>query len=200
MRKDQAPERTPAWLTVNTRRPKRQELQVSTCWRGAEVKDPTPTWLRSAAVILQSAHAEAPQEAPAEPKEEAEVAAFEGRQVAPHPSRPQVVHAMSSAVVGKLPHQVPLVEQFAAQAAAVAQAREQTGWQSPRALRAVGLAPGGLPVTPHLAGPYCATRRATEAPKATTTRFTVVEDAGASGLSPWRTSRRLNFFSEGVDG
>ena len=196
----EAPERTPAWLTVNTRRSKRQELRVSTCWGGAEVKDPTPTWLRSAAVILQSAHAEAPQEAPAEPKEETEVAAFEGRQMAPHPSRPQVLQAMSSAVVGKLPHQVPLVEQFAAQAAAVAQAREQTRWQSPRALRAAGLAPGGLPVTPHLADPYCATRRATEAPKATTTRFTVVEDAGASRLSPWRTSRRLDFFSEGVDG
>ena len=197
MRKE-APERTPTWLTVNTRRSKRQELRVSTCWRGAEVKDPTPTWLRSAAVILQSAHAEAPQEAPAEPKEEAEVAVFEGRQMAPHPSRPQVLHAMSSAVVGKLPHQVPLVEQFAAQAAAVAQAREQTGWQSPRALRAAGLAPGGLPVTPHLADPYYATRRATEEPKATTTLFIVVEDAGASGQSPWRTSRRLDFFSEGV--
>ena len=199
MRKE-APERTPTWLTVNTRSSKRQELRVSACWGGAEAQDPTPPWLRSAAVILQSAHAEAPQEEPAEPKEEAEVAAFEGRQVAPHPSRPQLVHAVSSAVVVKLPHKPPLVQQLAAKAAAAAQAREQTGWQSPRALRASGLAPGGLPVTPRLAAPYCATRRATEEPKATTTRFIVVEGAGASGLSSWRTTRRLNFFSEGFDG
>lgn len=197
----EAPERTLTWLTVNTRSSKRQELRVTACWGGAEAQDPTPPWLRSAAVILQSAHAEAPQEEPAEPKEdEAEVAAFEGRQVAPHPSRPQLVHAVSSAVVVKLPHKPPLVQQLAAKAAAAAQAREQTGWQSPRALRAAGLAPGGLPVTPRLAAPYCATRRATEEPKATTTRFIVVEGAGASGLSSWRTTRRLNFFSEGFDG
>ena len=46
------------------------------------------------------------------------------------PSRPQLLHAVSGAG-RKLPHEMPLVQQVAAKAAAVAQAREQTGWQSP---------------------------------------------------------------------
>lgn len=87
----------------------------------------TPTWLRSAAVILHSPHAEAP----VEPDKELELIAEERLlQVAPHPSRPQQPHAVSGAVAGavagrKLPHEMPLVQQIAAKAAAVAQARPQ---------------------------------------------------------------------------
>ena len=186
----EAPDRTPTWLrsaTVNTRSPNQQKLRVQPpCWGGAAAKDPTPTWLRSAAVILRSPHAEAP----AEPDEETEVAAEE-RQVA---SRPQLLHAVSGAVAGRklpLPHEMPLVQQVAAKAAAVAQAREQTGWQSPRALRTAGVAPAGLPVTLHQAASYCP-RHEREEP--TTTRFIVVEEAGASGLSTRRTTRRLALY------
>ena len=115
--------------------------------------------------------------------------AAEERQVA---SRPQLLHAVSGAVAGrKLPHEMPLVQQVAAKAAAVAQAREQTGWQSPRALRTAGVAPAGLPVTLHQAASYCP-RHVREEP--TTTRFIVVEEAGASGLSTRRTTRRIALY------
>ena len=192
----------------------------------------TPTWLRSAAVILHSPHAEAP----VEPDKELELMAEE-RQVAPHPSRPQQPHAVSGAVAGrKLPHEIPLVQQVAAKAAAVAQARpqpphvvsgavlagrklpyetslvqqavakaaaaaqarEQTGWQSPRMLRAAGAAPAGLPVTLHQVASYCSQQKEEPtklSPTTTTTRFIVVEEAGANGLSA-RTSRRLETYED----
>ena len=192
----------------------------------------TPTWLRSAAVILHSPHAEAP----VEPDKELELMAEE-RQVAPHPSRPQQPHAVSGAVAGrKLPHEIPLVQQVAAKAAAVAQARpqpphvvsgavlagrklpyetslvqqavakaaaaaqarEQTGWQSPRMLRAAGAAPAGLPVTLNQVASYCSQQKEEPtklSPTTTTTRFIVVEEAGANGLSA-RTSRRLETYED----
>ena len=196
----------------------------------------TPTWLRSAAVILHSPHAEAP----VEPDKELELMAEE-RQVAPHPSRPQQPHAVSGAVAGavagrKLPHEIPLVQQVAGKAAAVAQARpqpphvvsgavlagrklpyetslvqqavakaaaaaqarEQTGWQSPRMLRAAGAAPAGLPVTLHQVASYCSQQKEEPtklSPTTTTTRFIVVEEAGANGLSA-RTSRRLETYED----
>ena len=161
----------------------------------------------------------------------------EERQVAPHPSRPQQPHAVSGAVAGrKLPHEIPLVQQVAAKAAAVAQARpqpphvvsgavlagrklpyetslvqqavakaaaaaqarEQTGWQSPRMLRAAGAAPAGLPVTLNQVASYCSQQKEEPtklSPTTTTTRFIVVEEAGANGLSA-RTSRRLETYED----
>ena len=199
----------------------------------------TPIWLRSAAVILHSSHAEAP----VEPDKELELIAEERLlQVAPHPSRPQQPHAVSGAVAGapvagrKLPHEMPLVQQIAAKAAAVAQARpqpphvvsgavlagrklpyetslvqqavakaeaaaqarEQTGWQSPRMLRAAGAAPAGLPVTLHQVASYCSTQKEEEnklSSMTTTTRFIVVEEAGANGLTA-RTTRRLETYED----